>query len=92
MNDRAEFRKAILAMYHNRCVVCGTPSRIVHEIIPRSRLPRTWAMIDNAVVLCKRCHDEAHESTVKSEKMLRYVAERMREIYSKEGSTCPKHQ
>ena len=46
-------------LFHERCVVCGRYSRIVHEIIPRSS-GKIAINLDNMVVLCNICHDQAH--------------------------------
>jgi len=63
----------VLEIFHHRCVRCGRPSEIVHEIVPRSRRPKTWMDIDNRVVLCVDCHDWAHHRGAKtSAKELNY--------------------
>jgi 5-methylcytosine-specific restriction endonuclease McrA len=47
-------------LFHERCVVCGRYSRIVHEIIPRSS-GKVAINLDNMVVLCAEHHDRVHK-------------------------------
>lgn len=56
----------ILQHFHNRCVRCKKPAKVVHEIIPRSRRPRTWMAFENRVPLCENCHFWAHKHGAKS--------------------------
>ena len=48
-------------VYENRCARCGTPSKVIHEIEPRSLRPADWWELDNMVVLCSVCHTWAEE-------------------------------
>jgi 5-methylcytosine-specific restriction endonuclease McrA len=54
-----ELKEQCRELFHERCVVCGRYSRIVHEIIPRSH-GKVAINLDNMVVLCNICHDHAH--------------------------------
>lgn len=54
------YRELVLDEFHHRCVRCGKPSEIVHEIVPKSRRPKTWMLPENRVVLCNECHTWAH--------------------------------
>ena len=60
-------------LFHERCVVCGRYSRIVHEIIPRAS-GEIAINLDNMVVLCNICHDHAHSvgSKISEETLLIY--------------------
>lgn len=42
---------------HGVCVLCLRPASSIHEIIPRSKLPKS-ALLDkeNRVTLCQLCH------------------------------------
>lgn len=51
----------ILDIYKYRCVVCRNPTHVIHEITPRSILPFVWRRWINRVLLCVKCHDEAHK-------------------------------
>jgi len=48
-------------VYDNRCARCGTPTRVIHEIVPKSLAPASWWELDNLICLCPQCHDYAHE-------------------------------
>ena len=47
-------------LFHERCVVCGRNSKIVHEIIPRSS-GKVAINLENMVVLCSEHHDCVHK-------------------------------
>ncbi len=59
MTDLYDLQQECRKFYHERCIVCGRHSLIVHEIIPRSH-GKIAINIDNMVVLCNICHDHAH--------------------------------
>ena len=59
MSDLYGLQQQCRKFYHERCIVCGRYSLIVHEIIPRSH-GKIAINIDNMVVLCNPCHDYAH--------------------------------
>lgn len=46
--------------YKERCVLCGSKSRIVHEIEPKSKRPEDWAEFSNLIILCAQCHEWVH--------------------------------
>lgn len=52
-------RDFILWLFNNRCVKCGRPTIVIHEIVPIShgKSALHWA---NRVPLCVTCHDWAH--------------------------------
>lgn len=52
-------RELILWLFDNRCVKCGRPSIIIHEIVPISH-GRYTLVIKNRVILCQACHEWAH--------------------------------
>jgi 5-methylcytosine-specific restriction endonuclease McrA len=54
------YHNYVLEIFHYRCVRCGRPTRCVHEIVPRSRRPKTWMLPDNRVAICTACHLWAH--------------------------------
>lgn len=60
------YRNFVLDLFHHRCVRCGKSSESVHEIVPRSRLPKTWMLPENRVVLCFECHFWSHRYGAKS--------------------------
>jgi len=55
-----ELKEQCRELFHERCVVCGRNSRIVHEIIPRSS-GKVAINLDNMVVLCSEHHDWVHK-------------------------------
>lgn len=52
-------REFILWLYDGRCIKCGRPTNIIHEIVPIShgRKALHWK---NRVPVCGGCHDWAH--------------------------------
>jgi len=53
-------KEQVLAKYRNRCILCGRKTETLHEIIPKSQLPRTWKREGNRVPLCFMCHNKVH--------------------------------
>ena len=51
----------VMEMFHHKCVRCGRRADSVHEIVPRSRLPKTWMLPENRVAICLTCHFWAHQ-------------------------------
>ncbi|MFA9409405.1 MAG: HNH endonuclease [Candidatus Dadabacteria bacterium] len=69
----SELKQQCRELFHERCIVCGRHSRIVHEVIPRSS-GKIAINLDNMVVLCNICHDHAHSvgSEISEETLLIY--------------------
>ena len=59
MTEIKDLKQQCRDFYHEKCIVCGRRSRIVHEIIPRSS-GNIAINLDNMVVLCELCHGYAH--------------------------------
>jgi len=53
-------RDFILWLYDSRCIRCGMPSGMVHEIVPISH-GRESLFWKNRVVICPSCHAWAHD-------------------------------
>ena len=65
-------------IYLNRCAHCSRPSRVVHEIEPKSLRPNDWYVVDNLIVLCPICHEWAHHyGTQRAAEYLRADRERV---------------
>jgi 5-methylcytosine-specific restriction endonuclease McrA len=47
----------IWSTFHGICINCGGKASSLHEIVPRSKLPNSWASPDNIVPLCTPCHE-----------------------------------
>lgn len=61
----------IIWLFDGRCVKCGRPTVIIHEIEPISHGPKTL-VIKNRVLICGDCHDWSHSiGTKKSIPILR---------------------
>jgi 5-methylcytosine-specific restriction endonuclease McrA len=58
-------RNFILWLFDSKCVWCGAPTNIIHEIIPISH-GKLSLLVKNRVPLCVRCHSLAHDNTRKS--------------------------
>lgn len=60
----------VWAMFKGTCALCFKPATSVHEIVPRSSIPKTWMDIDNRITLCQSCHSMVQESPSKWEAKL----------------------
>jgi 5-methylcytosine-specific restriction endonuclease McrA len=59
--DQAQLRQMVLDLYGHVCARCGeTEGLIAHHIDPVIRNPIESLDLDNCVILCEGCHDEAH--------------------------------
>lgn len=52
-------REFLLQLYDNKCIICGTPTNVIHEIIPVSH-GKVALHINNRVTLCQKDHDWSH--------------------------------
>ena len=50
----------VMDMFHHKCARCGKVAVNVHEIVPKSRLPKEWVLPENRIALCLECHAWAH--------------------------------
>jgi hypothetical protein len=57
--SREEFKRAVFARDHSRCVVCGAEGVDAHHILERRLFPDGGYYINNGVTLCEACHFEA---------------------------------
>ena len=57
--NNAEFYKRMDKFGH-RCVLCSASAVTLHEVIPKSRAPKTWDRFENQVALCNECHETIH--------------------------------
>jgi hypothetical protein len=71
--ERSDFRAAVFARDHGKCVVCGVDGVDAHHIIERRLWPDGGYHIDNGVTLCADCHIKA-EQTILSPELLRLRA------------------
>jgi len=71
------YHDEVLELFRHKCVRCGRHTYIVHEIVPKSRLPKTWMMPENRVPLCDLCHAWAHQRGAASS------AQELRELRTK---------
>src|SRR3990172_9514008 len=61
MQSVTEWNQYILDQYQNKCIVCGySYAVVVHEIVPKSKRPKTWMTEDNCIPLCISHHQMAH--------------------------------
>lgn len=58
----------VMQWFRGRCVHCYELAVTVHEIVPRSKIPRTWWYRKNRVPLCAEFHER-----VTREGWLKYV-------------------
>ena len=52
-------RDFILWLFDGKCVKCGKPTNVIHEVVPISH-GRSTLSIKNRVTLCVICHAWAH--------------------------------
>lgn len=53
-------RELILWLFDNRCIKCGRPTNVIHEIVPISH-GKSSLHWKNRVPLCQSCHSWAHD-------------------------------
>jgi len=64
----------VIDAFGGRCgnFPCANQAITVHEIVPRSRMPKRWREFDNRIPLCNDCHLKIHnEGTRRWEERLR---------------------
>jgi hypothetical protein len=69
---RDEFREAVFARDHNRCVICGAAAADAHHIIERRLFPDGGYYLSNGVSLCdrgNRCHLKAEQTLISCEEL-----------------------
>lgn len=52
----------IFDLYGGKCILCKRKAVTLHEIIPKSKLPKTWNTFGNRVPVCADCHRKIHDS------------------------------
>lgn len=50
----------IFRQFGGKCIKCPRQAVTLHEIIPKSRRPKTWMEKKNRVPICNICHTWAH--------------------------------
>lgn len=55
----------IMSVYQHRCLLCNKVAHTVHEIVPRSQLPKLWDVAYNRVPVCNVCHTKIHDKGAK---------------------------
>lgn len=53
--------QAIFDEFSGRCARDGKIAVVLHEIVPKSRRPKTWNTPENRIPLCVDCHIWAHQ-------------------------------
>lgn len=62
----------IFALYKGKCILyavsanCQKRAVTLHEIIPKSKRPKTWNTPDNRVPVCAECHRMIHDKGAKN--------------------------
>ena len=56
------YKDLYLRIFDNKCIMCGIPTNVLHEIVPISHGKHCLIGI-NRVPLCNKHHDWAHAST-----------------------------
>ena len=60
MESWSEEELAIFRQFSFKCLVCSKQAVVLHEIIPKSKAPKTWDRPENKVPLCANCHENIH--------------------------------
>ncbi len=50
-------------LYCGICIICLGKATCIHELVPRSKLPRRWNTIQNRIPLCTYCHNMIHQTS-----------------------------
>lgn len=62
----------IFALYGGKCILAGVSNKCqkiavtLHEIIPKSKRPKTWNTPENRVPICNNCHRMIHDNGAKN--------------------------
>lgn len=56
-----EEEQKIWKFFDYKCLNCYMNGDVIHEIVPKSRAPKTWMKFENRVLLCVECHDLVHK-------------------------------
>ena len=73
---------AIMAMFNGMCAVHLThPAVCIHEIVPRSKAPKTWMEPENRIPLCHEAHELVHrQGTRRSAALLTAARQKALEV------------
>lgn len=55
----------IFRKFGDKCARCGNSAVTLHEIVPKSKAPKTWMNPKNRIPLCVACHHLAHQHGTK---------------------------
>jgi 5-methylcytosine-specific restriction endonuclease McrA len=55
----------IFALYGGRCILCKQRAVTLHEIIPKTKRPKTLNTPENRVPVCAKCHRKIHDTGAK---------------------------
>lgn len=55
-----EEEQKIWKFFDYKCLICDGNGEVIHEIVPKSRAPKTWMKFENRVLLCVECHNFIH--------------------------------
>ena len=76
----------IFRRFRFRCIVCGQKAVTLHEIVPKSKAPKTWMKSENRVPLCNFCHERNHKyGTRRSRERLNFLRIRLLDLYDHIG-------
>jgi len=56
----------IFDLYGGKCIMCKHKAVTLHEIIPKSKRPKTWNTPENRVPVCNKCHRMIHDKGSKN--------------------------
>lgn len=57
---------SIFEEFNYKCARSGHKAIVLHEIVPKSKRPKTWKNRDNRIPLCADCHEWAHSRGTKA--------------------------
>lgn len=60
MTNYTEEELEIFDEFDGRCARCGNLAIVLHEIVPKSKRPKTWNTKGNRIPLDNDCHIWAH--------------------------------
>ena len=74
MINYTEEELSIFDEFDGRCARCGNTAIVLHEIVPKSKRPKTWNTPENRIPLDNDCHILAHmKGTRASRDELQYL-------------------
>ena len=79
---RTPKQQLVFDMFRGLCVLCFNDCSGIHEIVPRSDIPKDWDEIDNMVPLCSPCHERVQSNPAAHRTQLEHQRDYLLQVFS----------